>query len=54
MFAVHQEIKRTTNKIFAMRFFLAHDKELVCCAFFLCRAPYKKRTTNNLFAMRPK
>jgi hypothetical protein len=35
-------------------FFLARGKELACRAFFLCRAPYKKRTANNLFAVRPK
>jgi hypothetical protein len=51
---VRQEIKRTTNEIFVVHFFLAHGKELAYNAFFLCRAPYKKRTTNNLFVVRPK
>jgi hypothetical protein len=54
MFAVRKEIKRTVNKIFAVRFFLAHGKEITCRAFFLYRAPYKKRTASNLFAVRPK
>jgi hypothetical protein len=48
------KIKRTVNKIFAVRFFLAHGKELACRAFSLCRVPYKKRTANNLFAVHPK
>jgi hypothetical protein len=42
MFAVRQEIKRTAKRLFAVRFFLAHGKELACRAFFLCRTPYKK------------
>jgi hypothetical protein len=46
--------KRTANKIFAVRFFRAHGKELICRAFFLYRALYKKRTANKLFAVRPK
>jgi hypothetical protein len=37
-----------------VRFFRAHGKELICRAFFLCRALYKKRTANKLFAVRPK
>jgi hypothetical protein len=46
--------KRTTNKIFVVRFLQAHDKQLVWRTFFLCRALYKKRTANKLFAVRPK
>jgi hypothetical protein len=53
MFVVHQEIKRTANKIFAMVFFLVHGKEQACRASFRCRA-HKKRTANNLFTVRPK
>jgi hypothetical protein len=32
--------------------FRAHDKELVCCAFFIQRTAKKKRTPNKLFAVR--
>jgi hypothetical protein len=40
--------KCTANKIFVMHFFWVHDKELICRAFFLCSAPYKKRTAKTL------
>jgi hypothetical protein len=40
--------KCTANKIFVMHFFRVHDKELICRAFFLCSAPYKKRTAKTL------
>jgi hypothetical protein len=41
-------------KIFAVRFFRAHGKELICRAFFIERTAKKKRTTNKLFAVRSK
>jgi hypothetical protein len=53
-FAVrHGENARQTKSLPCV-FSRAHGKELICRAFFLCRALYKKRTANKLFAVRPK
>jgi hypothetical protein len=41
-------------EIFAVRFFRAHGKGLICRAFFIQRMAKKKRTTNVLFAVRYK
>jgi hypothetical protein len=41
-------------KIFAVCFFRAHGKELICRVFYIERTAKKKRTTNKLFAVRSK
>jgi hypothetical protein len=41
MFVVRQEIKCTANKIFVVRFFMAHGKGIGCRAFFFAVRPMK-------------
>jgi hypothetical protein len=51
-FVVHGGENAQQTHAFAVCFVPVHDKQIHCCAFFVCHALFKKHMANKLFAAR--